>query len=189
MFRKVSLAGMVTVVALVGVLGHQRMASTSTAASQADVLRDEDAGAVPDGTSVFDDEVPGVVNLDPALLDSLHRAGTAASADGVQFVVESGWRSPAYQQRLLEEAVAEHGSLEAAARWVATPTTSAHVSGNAVDLGPSAATAWLAEHGAVYGLCRSYGNEPWHFELRPGAIERGCPPPYADPSRDPRLRP
>jgi LAS superfamily LD-carboxypeptidase LdcB len=89
-------------------------------------------------------------------------------------VVDSGWRSPAYQQHLLDEAVANYGSTAEAARWVATPETSAHVSGDAVDLGSGPAT-WLAKHGARYGLCPIYRNEPWHFELLPGAATRGCP--------------
>ena len=76
-----------------------------------------------------------------------------------------------------------------AARWVATPQTSAHVSGDAVDLGPPEAAAWLSGHGAAYGLCRIYDNEPWHFELRPGAEAQGCPPTYPDPTHDPRMRP
>jgi hypothetical protein len=62
------------------------------------------------------------------------------------------------------------------------------VSGDAVDIGPSSAATWLSEHGAAYGLCRTYGNEPWHFELRPDAIDRGCPPVYADPTHDPRMQ-
>jgi zinc D-Ala-D-Ala carboxypeptidase len=81
-----------------------------------------------------------------------------------------------YQDRLLREAIAEYGSEEQAARWVATPDTSLHVSGDAVDIGDSEATAWLSEYGAGYGLCQVYGNEPWHFELRPGAVDHGCPP-------------
>jgi LAS superfamily LD-carboxypeptidase LdcB len=88
---------------------------------------------------------------------------------------------------LLQEAIAKYGSLAAATRWVATPRTSAHVKGEAVDIGPSGAAAWLSAHGAAYGLCRIYGNEPWHYELRPEAIEHGCPAVYADPSHDPRL--
>ena len=129
--------------------------------------------------------IPGVANLDPALLGALRRAATDAADDGVEFFVDSGWRSPAYQERLLREAVSEYGSEEEAARWVATPDTSAHVSGDAVDIGPSDATAWLSEHGAEYGLCQIYGNEPWHYELRPDAIDHGCPPMYADPTHDP----
>jgi hypothetical protein len=70
---------------------------------------------------------------------------------------------------------------------VATPETSAHVSGDAVDLGPSDAARWLEEHGAAYGLCRVYRNEPWHFELRQGAALGGCPAMYADPTQDPRM--
>ena len=148
----------------------------------------EDGGAVPDGTTVFDDEVPGVAKLDPGLLGPLRRAAADAAGDGVEFVVDSGWRSPAYQEQLLRGAVSKYGSEAEAARWVATPATSAHVSGHAVDIGPSAAAAWLSAHGAAYGLCRIYGNEPWHYELRPDAIAHGCPRMYADPSHDPRMQ-
>jgi zinc D-Ala-D-Ala carboxypeptidase len=146
-------------------------------------------GAVPDGTTVFDDEIPGVANLAPALLDALRRAATDAADRGVGFVVVSGWRSPTYQEQLLREAIVNYGSLDAAARWVATPNTSAHVSGEAVDIGHVDAASWLAAHGARYGLCQIYRNEPWHFELRPDAIGHGCPPMYADPPHDPRMQP
>jgi zinc D-Ala-D-Ala carboxypeptidase len=145
-------------------------------------------GAVPDDTTVFDDEIPGVANLDPALLGPLRQAATDAADDGVEFHVNSGWRSPEYQEQLLREAVAEYGSEEEAARWVATADTSLHVSGDAVDIGPSDATEWLSEHGDDYGLCQIYSNEPWHYELRPEAIDRGCAPMYADPTQDPRMQ-
>jgi zinc D-Ala-D-Ala carboxypeptidase len=145
-------------------------------------------GAVPDGTTVFDDELPGVANLDPALLGALRRAATDAADDGVNFFVISGWRSPEYQEQLLREAVSKYGSEKEAARWVATPNTSAHVSGDAVDIGPSGATAWLSKHGAKYGLCQIYKNEPWHYELRPEAIHHGCLRMYADPTHDPRMQ-
>jgi D-alanyl-D-alanine carboxypeptidase len=145
-------------------------------------------GAVPDRATVFDDEIPGVANLDSDLLGALRQAATDAADDGVEFHVDSGWRSPEYQEQLLREAVRKYGSEEEAARWVATPNTSAHVSGDAVDIGPSDATAWLSEHGAEYGLCQIYGNEPWHYELRPEARDHGCPPMYADPTHDPRMQ-
>jgi zinc D-Ala-D-Ala carboxypeptidase len=150
--------------------------------------RGEGAGAVPAGTTVFDDDVPGVAKLDPRLLGALRRAATDAAGDGVAFVVDSGWRSPAYQRRLLREAVRKYGSEAEAARWVATPSTSAHVSGDAVDIGPTAADAWLSAHGAEYGLCQIYGNEPWHYELRPEAVAHGCPAMYSDPTQDPRMQ-
>ena len=172
-------------------------ASSPSSAAPVDRSRDEQhhalgeaVGSVPDGTTVFDDGVPGVARLDPALLSALRQAATnAADDEGVEFVVDSGWRSPAYQAQLFREAIAKYGSAQEAARWVAAPNASAHVSGDAVDIGPSGAAAWLSEHGAAYGLCQIYANEPWHYELRPGAGDRGCPSPYADPTQDPRMQP
>jgi zinc D-Ala-D-Ala carboxypeptidase len=212
---RILLAGpLVVIAAIAAALGYQSPASSSwTVASPPDVLRGEHRGppgepgapgerralpdrgalgeadgAVPDGTTVFDDDVPGVANLDPALLGALRRAATDAARDGVEFFVDSGWRSPEYQEQLLREAVSKYGSEEEAARWVATPNTSPHVSGDAVDIGHSDATAWLSEHGAEYGVCQIYANEPWHYELRPEAVDHGCPAMYADPTHDPRMQ-
>jgi hypothetical protein len=201
--RRRRAAGLLVVIAAVAaILGHELPASSSTAATATPAASPPHAtqrahhrgalgeadGAVPDGTTVFDDQVPGVAKLDPGLLRALRQAAGTAAGDGVRFVVDSGWRSKAYQEHLLQEAVATYGSEGEAARWVATPDTSAHVSGDAVDIGPPAAAAWLSAHGAAYGLCRTYANEPWHFELRPAAAANGCPALYADPTQDPRMR-
>jgi D-alanyl-D-alanine carboxypeptidase len=148
----------------------------------------EDDGALPDGVTVFDDEYPGLANLDPDLLQALRDAATDAADTGIVFYVNSGWRSPEYQNQLLREAVSTYGSEKKAARWVATADTSAHVSGDAVDIGSFDAAAWLSEHGAHYGLCQIYRNESWHYELRPQAIDHGCPPMYADPAHDPSVQ-
>ena len=213
--RWIRVAGLLVVIAAIAVaLAYQQPASmSSTAVTPTDVPRaqhhpaqgepgapgegaappergalGEADGAVPDGTTVFDDDFPGVGNLDPALLGALREAAIDAAGDGVEFVVDSGWRSRAYQERLLQEAVSKYGSEAEAERWVATPDTSPHVSGDAVDIGPSDAAAWLSEHGAEYGLCQIYGNEPWHYELRPEAVDHGCPAMYADPTHDPRAQ-
>ena len=194
---RLTAVGLVVVTAVIAAaLGYQLLASSSsTAASPIDVLRSEHRGAlgeadgaVPDGTTVFDDEIPAVANLDPALLGALRQAATDAADDGVEFYVNSGWRSPEYQNQLLREAVSKYGSEEEAARWVATADTSPHVSGDAVDIGSFDARAWLSEHGAKYGLCQIYSNESWHYELRLRAIDRGCPPMYADSTHDPRMQ-
>ena len=202
--RWIRVAGLLVVIAVIASLlgGWLPASSSSTVTSPIHALRGElrdlgrehrgalgeADGAVPDGTTVFDAGVPGVANLDPGLLGALRRAATDAAPVGVAFVVDSGWRSEAYQQQLLDDAISKHGSEREAARWVATPNTSAHVSGDAVDVGPSAAAAWLSEHGAAYGLCRIYGNEPWHYELRAQATAGGCPPMYPDPTSDPRMQ-
>jgi hypothetical protein len=146
-------------------------------------------GLLPTAASVFDPATPAVANLDPDLLEALHRAATEAARDGVAFRVNSGWRSSEYQDQLFREAVVEHGSPKEAARWVATADTSSHVSGDAVDLGPSDALGWLSRHGSRYGLCQIYRNEPWHYELRPDAPSHGCPGMFADASHDPRMVP
>jgi len=191
---------LVVVAAILGTLIHQ--SSSSSADSFDDRLRGargapivtaegvaaESDGVMPDGVTVFDERHPGVVNLDPDLLHALRRAATDAAQDGLEIYVNSGWRSPEYQSRLLREAVGAYGSAEEAARWVATADTSAHVSGDAVDIGTSDAAAWLSQHGAQYGLCPIYDNEPWHFELRPDAIVQGCPVTYTDPTQDPRMQ-
>jgi D-alanyl-D-alanine carboxypeptidase len=214
--RRIRAAGLLVVIAAIaGALGDQLPASSSSTAAPTYVppterpgapgdrgravprgttvgahrgALGEADGAVPDGTTVFDDESPGVAKLDPALLGALRQAAAVAAGDGVEFHVDSGWRSRDYQEQLLREAVSKYGSEAEAGRWVATPSTSAHVSGDAVDIGPSGAAAWLSDHGARYGLCRTYGNEPWHYELRPEATDRGCPAMYADPMHDPRMQ-
>jgi hypothetical protein len=213
----------VVIAAIVGALGYQSWAASSSsathdprggsvpatspaaAAQQAEDasrrhppsdgdVRDPDRaagkadGVVPDGVTVFDDEFPAVAKLDPGLLKALRRAAKDAARGGVTFYVNSGWRSPEYQNQLLREATSKYGSEEEAARWVATADTSLHVSGDAVDIGRPDAAAWLSKHGAEYGLCQTYRNEPWHYELRPDAADRGCPRMYADPTHDPRMQ-
>jgi len=157
------------------------------AAVAADGVVTAEDGLLPDGASAFDENLPGVAGLAPALREALQRASHDAAAADIEVQVNSGWRSPEYQDLLLREAQTQYGSAEEAARWVASAATSSHVSGDAVDVGSYDAVEWLAERGAAYGLCQMYANEPWHFELRPQAIDQGCPPPYADPTQDPRM--
>ncbi|WP_370617263.1 M15 family metallopeptidase [Mumia sp. Pv 4-285] len=163
--------------ALVGFLVASSLAPSSSAAPPIAV------------ESLAADDVQAVANLDPRLLEALRAAAADAADDGTTLYVNSGWRSPEHQRELLREAVSKYGSHAEAARWVATPETSPHVSGDAVDVGPSDARSWLSEHGAAYGLCQIYRNEPWHYELRPAAVDHSCPDTYADPTEDPRMGP
>ncbi|MFB6610915.1 M15 family metallopeptidase [Agromyces sp. NPDC056379] len=142
-----------------------------------------DDGYIEEGESVspFADDLPAIANLEPELRGAMQDAARAAIADGYEFVVTNGWRSAAYQQVLLNAAIAEYGSEEEARRYVAAPEASKHVTGEAVDIGRTDANSWLSQHGADYGLCQTYANEMWHFELAttPGGE---CPAQLSDAS-------
>lgn len=131
--------------------------------------------------SPYDVANPAVGYLDPALLRAVQQAAGAAAADGVTMTITSGWRSPEFQQQLLDDAVATYGSVAAARQYVQTPQSSRHVTGQAVDIGGYGADDWLIAHGARFGLCRIYANELWHFELAADAAGI-CPPLRPDAS-------
>ena len=136
-------------------------------------------GRILSAASLDDARLPAIANLDPQLASAMREAAGAAASDGIRFEVTSGWRTPRYQQWLLEEAIRTYGSEEAALQWVAAPDRSHHVTGGAIDIGPLDAQSWLIEHGATWGLCQIYANERWHFER---ATEPGgsCPAPRED---------
>lgn len=138
-------------------------------------------GSIPEhgNISPHDSEHAAIRGLDPELLAAVRKAAEDARAAGVELRVTSGWRSKDHQQRLFDEAVVRLGSVEEARRLVSTPERSAHVTGEAIDIGPTDAADWLIRHGADYGLCQVYANEMWHFELltSPGGA---CPVPRND---------
>ena len=123
----------------------------------------------------FDDNHPAISNLDPQLRAALQEAAAAAKQNGIKdFWVTSGWRSQGYQQELLDQAIAKYGSKAEASKWVASPEDSSHVTGSAVDVGPTNAADWLSRKGQRFGLCQMYANELWHYEL--AADQQGnCP--------------
>lgn len=127
----------------------------------------------------FDNDHPAIAGLDDDLRAALQAAAQDAQAAGVDFWVTSGWRSTGYQQSLLDRAVDRYGSLAEARKFVSTPEASEHVQGQAVDIGPTDGADWTIRKGARYGLCQTYANEMWHFELAtsPGGE---CPQPLPD---------
>lgn len=157
---------------------HSAVSSATKSTVQHDATGVE-GGLVPDDASPFDTDLPAIANLDSDLRHAVQDAARDAEADGITFRVTSGWRSTAFQQQLLDRAVTKYGSEAEALRYVSTPDRSRHVPGLAVDIGPTDADDWLSRHGAEYGLCRTYANEMWHFELAtsPGGE---CPEMSAD---------
>lgn len=118
--------------------------------------------------------VPGLEGVDPELARRFVVARSEAAAQGVSLSVTSGRRTADEQQALVDDAVQRYGSLAEASRWVLPPETSAHVKGLALDVGGAEGAAWLEAHGAELGLCRTYANEAWHFELLPEGLT-SCP--------------
>lgn len=114
-------------------------------------------------------------------------AKAAAKLKGYTLAITSGYRSVAQQEILYQRAIKRHGSVAAATKWVLPPKKSNHPWGLAIDINYGVggtkgkkAAAWLEKNGYMYGLCRRYENEWWHFEplVAPG---QKCPvmEPYA----------
>ncbi|MDZ7887136.1 MAG: M15 family metallopeptidase [Mycobacterium sp.] len=122
---------------------------------------------VPDSPALtaFDVADPAIGRLDPTLVAAVQNATSAAAAEGVTVTVTSGWRSPEFQQQLLDDAIVTYGSYAAARQYVQTPEQSRHVVGAAVDIGGPGADQWMITNGPRFGLCQIYANETWHFEL------------------------
>jgi hypothetical protein len=87
----------------------------------------------------------------------------AASADGVEIRIVSGFRTMTSQEYLYACYVnCNCNSCNLAAK----PGYSNHQSGHALDLNTSAAGVldWLNAHGAAYGFKRTVPSEAWHWE-------------------------
>jgi hypothetical protein len=91
----------------------------------------------------------------PDVALAFDRMEAAARADGVELVINSGFRSDA------EQAVLWNRHPDP--KWVARPGTSLHRNATELDLGPRAAHAWLAANAPRFHFVQRYAWEPWHF--------------------------
>ena len=118
------------------------------------------------------------IYVTPKTRDALVAMASAAQEDGLQLTVDSGFRSPGFQKRILEGLLADDRPFLNAVRWTAPPGYSEHMTGRVVDFVPSdadfkdvAAYRWLQDHAANFCFTESYplGNaggfdwEPWHW--------------------------
>jgi hypothetical protein len=103
----------------------------------------------------------------PDVALAFDRMAAAASADGVNLIVVSGFRSNAEQATLF----AAHPDP----KWVAPPGQSLHRLGTELDLGPSGAYGWLARNASRFHFVQRYSWEPWHygFTLNAGTASVG----------------
>ncbi len=125
--------------------------------------------------------------VERATANAYYVMAQAASRDGVEIRIVSGFRTMAEQQHLYYcYTSCSCNSCNLAAR----PGYSNHQSGHALDLNTSSGGvyAWLNAHGAHYGFSRTVPSEAWHWEWWGGGPGGGpCgggPPPPPPPPPD-----
>jgi LAS superfamily LD-carboxypeptidase LdcB len=122
--------------------------------------------------SSYTDEPP--TGLRPDAASAWGAVLAEAGQVGVDVCLADGKRSRAQQQQIRDEYVRDYGE-EMAELYTLPPERSAHVTGIAVDVQPRAASSWLEGTAGRLGFCRTYDNEPWHFEFDASYSAGGCP--------------
>lgn len=104
----------------------------------------------------------GSHRLAPRAAASFTTMRDAAARDGVTIGITDSYRS--YEGQV---DVAERKGLSSQGGWAATPGTSAHGWGLAVDVDVDAGgQAWLEANAATFGWVKAAEREPWHWEFR-----------------------
>src|SRR5438093_7602433 len=88
----------------------------------------------------------------PDVARAFDRMHAAARADGVELLINSGYRSDAEQAKLFAQHPDPH--------WVAPPGQSLHRYGTELDLGPPSVYGWLARHADRFHFVQRYS---WVF--------------------------
>jgi D-alanyl-D-alanine carboxypeptidase len=149
-----------------------------------------------DGTRPVFEEAAELVEVGPNLVGRMQRLTpsaaakwdemqAAAKADDITLLLVSGYRSVAYQARLIRKKINAGQTVSEILAVNAAPGHSEHHTGRAVDIATpgsrplteefeeSAAFGWLTENAATYGFSMSYPRnnpagfvyEPWHWAL------------------------
>lgn len=126
--------------------------------------------------------------VDKRIYPALQNMFEAAKEEGIYMIVAEGYRTRDEQQKLLNEKTEEYQERVfvkfiakwLAKQWVATPGTSEHQLGLAIDINADGihntgveVYDWLAEHAHEYGFIQRYPEdkteitginyEPWHY--------------------------
>ena len=114
-----------------------------------------------------------------ATRDAFVVMAAAAALEGIELLVDSGYRSAAYQRQIYQRKMGQGDDFYDIARGVAPPGYSEHMLGTTLDLVPSKwtfsgtpADNWLRENGAEFAFIQSYPQksdrgftwEPWHWK-------------------------
>ena len=145
-------------------------------------------GAVPDGTTVFDDEIPGVAKLDP--VSSVPCAGprpmpqtTGSSSPSTAAGVPRRTRSDCSVRRSRSTAQ----KRKPPDGWP-PPRRPRTCRGTRSTSGPPLPRRGCPRTAPRTGCARSTATSPGTTNCAPEAIDHGCPPMYADPTHDPRMQ-
>jgi hypothetical protein len=124
------------------------------------------------------------IYVTPETRDAFVEMARAAALDGVMLLVDSGYRSPAYQRKIYQRKMEEGDDFYAIARGVAPPGYSEHMLATTLDLVPSKwtfnntpADKWLQKNGGRFSFSQSYPEktelgfawEPWHWKYIGGS--------------------
>jgi zinc D-Ala-D-Ala carboxypeptidase len=106
--------------------------------------------------------------------EAFERMKLAAFGDGLTLIVNTAWRSRAYQESLRRRYEVQLAAWEKNGKKgprpppAAKPGKSKHELGLAVDLNRAhdngVTDAWLAANAGRYGFKRTVASEPWHWE-------------------------
>lgn len=143
---------------------------------------------VPQGYAVELVKLDDGEKVDKRIYPALQKMFEAAKEEEIHMVVAEGYRTRDEQQKLLNEKTEEYQEKVfvkliakwLAEQWVATPGTSEHQLGLAVDINADGihntgmeVYDWLAEHAHKYGFIQRYPEdkteitginyEPWHY--------------------------
>ncbi|MCK4838253.1 MAG: M15 family metallopeptidase [Desulfobulbaceae bacterium] len=114
-----------------------------------------------------------------ATRDAFVVMAAAAALEGIKLLVDSGYRSAAYQRQIYQRKMGQGDDFYDIARGVAPPGYSEHMLGTTLDLVPSKwtfsgtlADKWLRENGGEFAFIQSYPQksdlgftwEPWHWK-------------------------
>lgn len=166
---------------------HVAPPAEATPASSAPIDRDDPIAVVagPEGgarcsaAAEYADESGD--GLDPAVASAWDAARRAATDAGVHLCLADGKRSWDQQVAIAQDYVDKYGA-ETAKKYALPPESSEHVRGLAIDVQPATAYTWLEARKGSDGFCRTYDNEPWHFEWSAAHITEGCPAMVAHPA-------
>ena len=120
----------------------------------------------------------------PEVKTAFSRMAEAAKQDSIDLIVDSGFRSASFQERIIRQRLEDGQNMQEVLTMVAPPGYSEHETGRAVDLVPSEALfasskiyLWLTENASRFGFRESYPEstadsmswEPWHWYYSPVA--------------------